>query len=169
MRAIFSCKRGARILFFSRGTHLFFMNQAKALACIYNMEEKKKTIRVVAAIITDGERILATQRGYGAFQGMWEFPGGKIEPGEEPVQALRREIMEELQLEIDILRFVSIVDYEYPDFILNMDCYLCNIVGGNMNLTEHLAAKWLTLDELTSVEWLPADVELVEQLRQTMK
>ena len=133
------------------------------------MEEKKKTIRVVAAIITDGERILATQRGYGAFKGMWEFPGGKIEPGEEPGQALRREIMEELQLEIDIQRFVSTVDYEYPDFMLNMDCYLCKIAGGNMTLTEHQAAKWLVPDELTSVEWLPADVELVEQLRQIMK
>ncbi len=133
------------------------------------MEEKKKTIRVVAAIITDGERILATQRGYGAFKGMWEFPGGKIELGEEPEQALRREIMEELQLEIDIQRFVSTVDYEYPDFMLNMDCYLCKIAGGNMNLTEHQAAKWLVPDELTSVEWLPADVELVEQLRQIMK
>ena len=133
------------------------------------MEEKKKTIRVVAAIITDGKRILATQRGYGAFKGMWEFPGGKIEPGEEPRQALRREIMEELQLEIDIQRFVSKVHYEYPDFILNMDCYLCNIVGGKISLIEHQAAVWLTPEQLTTVEWLPADVELVEQLRQIMK
>lgn len=133
------------------------------------MSETKKTIRVVAAIITDGERILATQRGYGAFKGMWEFPGGKIEAGEMPEQALQREIKEELQLEIAIQRFVSEVHYEYPDFILNMDCYLCNIVGGNMSLMEHQAAVWLTPEQLTTVEWLPADVELVEQLRRIMK
>lgn len=133
------------------------------------MSETKKTIRVVAAIITDGERILATQRGYGAFKGMWEFPGGKIEAGEMPEQALQREIKEELQLEIAIQRFVSEVHYEYPDFILNMDCYLCNIVGGKMSLIEHQAAVWLTPEQLTTVEWLPADVELVEQLRQIMK
>lgn len=133
------------------------------------MSETKKTIRVVAAIITDGERILATQRGYGAFKGMWEFPGGKIEEGEMPEQALQREIKEELQLEIAIQRFVSTVHYEYPDFILNMDCYLCNIVGGKMSLIEHQAALWLTPEQLTMVEWLPADVELVEQLRQIMK
>lgn len=133
------------------------------------MSETKKTIRVVAAIITDGERILATQRGYGAFKGMWEFPGGKIEEGEMPEQALQREIKEELQLEIAIQRFVSEVHYEYPDFILNMDCYLCNIVGGKMSLMEHQAAVWLVPEELTTVEWLPADVELVEQLRRIMK
>lgn len=133
------------------------------------MSETKKTIRVVAAIITDGERILATQRGYGAFKGMWEFPGGKIEAGEMPEQALQREIKEELQLEIAIQRFVSTVHYEYPDFILNMDCYLCNIVGGKMSLIEHQAAAWLTPEQLTTVEWLPADVELVEQLRRIMK
>ncbi|MBQ2123048.1 MAG: (deoxy)nucleoside triphosphate pyrophosphohydrolase [Bacteroidaceae bacterium] len=133
------------------------------------MSETKKTIRVVAAIITEGERILATQRGYGAFKGMWEFPGGKIEADEMPEQALQREIKEELQLEIAIQRFVSKVHYEYPDFILNMDCYLCNIVGGKMSLIEHQAAVWLTPEQLTTVEWLPADVELVEQLRQTMR
>ena len=133
------------------------------------MSETKKTIRVVAAIITDGERILATQRGYGAFKGMWEFPGGKIEAGEMPEQALQREIKEELQLEIAIQRFVSTVHYEYPDFILNMDCYLCNIVGGKISLIEHQAAVWLTPEQLTTVEWLPADVELVEQLRRIMK
>jgi 8-oxo-dGTP diphosphatase len=133
------------------------------------MSETKKTIRVVAAIITDGERILATQRGYGAFKGKWEFPGGKIEAGEMPEQALQREIKEELQLEIAIQRFVSTVHYEYPDFILNMDCYLCNIVGGNMSLMEHQAAVWLVPEQLTTVEWLPADVELVEQFRQIMK
>jgi 8-oxo-dGTP diphosphatase len=133
------------------------------------MSETKKTIRVVAAIITDGERILATQRGYGAFKGMWEFPGGKIEAGEMPEQALQREIKEELQLEIAIQRFVSTVHYEYPDFILNMDCYLCDIVGGNMSLMEHQDAVWLVPEELTTIEWLPADVELVEQLRRIMK
>ena len=133
------------------------------------MSETKKTIRVVAAIITDGERILDTQRGYGSFKGMWEFPGGKIEAGEMPEQALQREIKEELQLEIAIQRFVSTVHYEYPDFILTMDCYLCNIVGGKMSLIEHQAAAWLTPEQLTTVEWLPADVELVEQLRRIMK
>lgn len=133
------------------------------------MSETKRTIRVVAAIITDGKRILATQRGYGAFKGMWEFPGGKIEADEMPEQALQREIKEELQLEIAIQRLVSKVHYEYSDFILNMDCYLCNIVGGKMSLIEHQAAVWLTPEQLTTVEWLPADVELVEQLRQIMK
>lgn len=128
-------------------------------------KKMKKTIRVVAAIITDGSRFLATQRGYGDFKGMWEFPGGKIELGEMPEEALLREIKEELRVDISILRFFSTVDYEYPNFILNMDCYLCKIVGGNINLTEHQAAKWLALEDLMTVEWLPADVELVEQLR----
>ena len=122
----------------------------------------KKTIRVVAAIITDGSRFLATQRGYGDFKGMWEFPGGKIELGEMPEEALQREIKEELRVDISILRFFSTVDYEYPDFILNMDCYLCSIVFGELTLAEHQAAKWLSPAELKSVEWLPADVELVE-------
>ena len=128
-----------------------------------------KTIEVVAAIIVKDGEVFATQRGYGEFKGWWEFPGGKIEAGEMPEQALQREIKEELQLEIAIQRFVSTVHYEYPDFILNMDCYLCNIVGGNMSLMEHQAAVWLAPEELTTVEWLPADVELVEQLRRIMK
>ena len=129
-----------------------------------------KTIRVVAAIIKakneNGEPIIfATQRGYGDFKGGWEFPGGKIEDGEMPQEALKREIMEELETEIIVGDLIDTVEYDYPNFHLSMDCFWAEIVSGDLVLTEHAAAKWLTMDELDSVEWLPADVAVVEKIK----
>ena len=123
-----------------------------------------KTIRVVAAIIVENDKIFATQRGYGEFKGGWEFPGGKIEKGETPQQALVREIQEELDTEIEVGELVERVEYDYPQFHLSMDCFLCNIKSGKLVLKEHKDAKWLRRDELGSVEWLPADEGLVEKL-----
>ncbi|SDB12466.1 8-oxo-dGTP diphosphatase [Eubacterium oxidoreducens] len=132
-----------------------------------------KTIRVVAAIIKatneNGEpMIFATQRGYGDFKDGWEFPGGKIEDGESPRQALKREIMEELDTEILVGDLIDTIEYDYPTFHLSMDCFWSEIVKGNLVLKEHEAAKWLTKDELTSVDWLPADVTLVEKIKKNM-
>lgn len=124
-----------------------------------------KTIKVVAAIITHEEKILATQRGYGEFKGGWEFPGGKIEPGETSQGALVREIREELEMEIEVGDFVETVEYDYPQFHLSMDCFFCTIKSGNLVLKEHEAAKWLRKEELDTVEWLPADEGLVEKLK----
>lgn len=123
-----------------------------------------KTIRVVAAIIVENDKIFATQRGYGEFKGGWEFPGGKIEEGETPQQALVREIKEELDTEIEVGELVDRVEYDYPQFHLSMDCFLCKIKAGKLVLKEHEDAKWLRRDELRSVEWLPADEGLVEKL-----
>lgn len=124
-----------------------------------------KTIHVVAAIIQKEDKIFATQRGYGDFKDGWEFPGGKIEPGETSQEALKREIREELNTEIKVGELLGTVEYDYPDFHLYMQCFLCEIVSGELELLEHEAAKWLGKDELESVEWLPADVELVEKLK----
>lgn len=124
-----------------------------------------KTIQVVAAIITHNHRIFATQRGYGEFKDGWEFPGGKMEPGETPGEALVREIREELDTEIEVGELVETVEYDYPKFHLTMHCFLCTIRSGNLVLKEHEAARWLTGDELDSVDWLPADVKVVEKLR----
>lgn len=124
-----------------------------------------KTIWVVAAIIRDGDRIFATQRGYGPMKDGWEFPGGKIEPGETPDQALKREIREELDAEIEVGEQVDRIEYDYPDFHLSMDCFFCNLLSGSLTLKEHEAAKWLSPDELDSVSWLPADLSLIEQLK----
>ena len=121
-----------------------------------------KTVNVVAAIIQDGDRIFATQRGYGEFKDGWEFPGGKIEPGETPQQALKREIEEELDTEITVGDLLTVVEYDYPTFHLSMQCFLCTIESGNLTLKEHEAARWLTREQLDSVAWLPADVEVVE-------
>ena len=129
---------------------------------------ERKTIRVVAAIIRDGDKIFATQRGHGEFKGGWEFPGGKIEPGETPEEALVREVREELDTEIKVVELVETVEYDYPTFHLSMDCFWAEVVSGDLVLKEHEAAKWLTKDELGSVEWLPADVELIEALKDMM-
>ena len=124
-----------------------------------------KTIEVVAAIITHNDQIFATQRGYGEFKDGRESPGGKMEPGETPQQALMREIREELDTEIEVGSLVETVEYDYPNFHLTMHCFLCTIRSGELVLKEHEAAKWLTRAELDSVDWLPADVKVVEKLK----
>ena len=125
-----------------------------------------KQIEVVAAIIHDDQgRIFATQRGYGEWKDWWEFPGGKMEVGETPEEALKREIWEELETRIVVEKFVETVEWDYPQFHLTMHCYLCHVESGHLQLKEHEAAKWLNKDELESVNWLPADWDLVRNLR----
>lgn len=129
-----------------------------------------KTIRVVAAVIEavneSGEPIIfATQRGYGEFKGGWEFPGGKIESGETPQEALKREIMEELDTEISVGELIDTIEYDYSEFHLSMDCFWSEIVRGDIVLKEHEAARWLTKNQLMDVEWLPADIILIEKIR----
>lgn len=125
-----------------------------------------KTIRVVAAVIRDEDKIFATAKGYGEFKGGWEFPGGKIEPGETPQEALVREIREELDTEICVGELIDTIEYDYPKFHLSMDCFWCSIVQGELTLKEAEAARWLGVDELDSVEWLPADVTLIEKVKE---
>lgn len=132
-----------------------------------------KTIRVVAAVIraVDKENkpiIFATQRGYGEFKGGWEFPGGKIESGETPQQALKREIMEELDTEIAVGELIDTIEYDYPNFHLSMDCFWCEVIRGELILKEAEDAKWLTREHLADVKWLPADVTLIEKIREAM-
>ena len=131
-----------------------------------------KTIKVVAAIIcNDMERknkIFATARGYGDLKGGWEFPGGKVEPGETPQQALKREIMEELSTEIKVGKLIDTIEYDYPTFHLSMDCFWAEVITGQLELKEAEAAKWLTKDQLESVAWLPADITLIDKIRQYM-
>ena len=127
-----------------------------------------KRAEVVAAIIRDGDKILATQRGYGEFAGGWEFPGGKIEEGESKETALRREILEELEVIIDVDDYLQTVEYDYPSFHLTMHCYFCHVLEGDINLLEHSAGLWLSKDELESVRWLQADLKVVERLKGEM-
>ena len=145
-----------------------------------------KTVRVVAAVIRKDDKIFATQRGYGEFkdgwefpggkieegetpeQAGWEFPGGKIEEGETPEQALVREIKEELDTDINVRELIDTIEYDYPNFHLSMDCFWCDIVKGELELKEHEAAKWLTKEKLYSVEWLPADVGLIEKIKKEL-
>ena len=125
-----------------------------------------KQIEVVAAIIYDSDgRIFGTQRGYGDYKDWWEFPGGKMEAGETPEEALRREIWEELETRIVVEKFVETVEWDYPQFHLSMHCYLCHVESGHLELKEHEAAKWLNKDELESVNWLPADLKVIEKVR----
>ena len=123
------------------------------------------SIEVVAAVILHEGRILAIQRGYGEWKDWWEFPGGKMEAGETPEEALVRESLEELSTEISVDEFLCTVEYDYPKFSLTMHCYLCSLLTEALHLNEHEAAKWLTLDELDCVEWLPADLKVIEALK----
>ena len=128
-----------------------------------------KTIKVAAAIIIHDNQIFATQRGYGEFKDGWEFPGGKIEEGETPQEALAREIKEELDTEIEVKDFLETVEYDYPEFHLSMDCFFCTIKSDELVLKEHEAAKWLTAETLDSVDWLPADQALVQNIKKHME
>lgn len=128
-----------------------------------------KTVRVVAAIIIENGKVFATQRGYGEFKDGWEFPGGKIEPGETPEEAIVREIKEELDTEVEVIELLDTVEYDYPNFHLSMGCFICKIKSGDLMLKEHEAAKWLTKDTLGSVEWLPADMGLVGEIEKYLK
>lgn len=124
----------------------------------------KKNIKVVAAVIKNGNKIYATQRGYGEFKGGWEFPGGKIEQGETSQEALVREIEEELETKIKVNDLIDTIEYDYPTFHLSMECFWCEIIKGNLVLLEAEAAKWLTKEELYSVDWLPADLLLIPKI-----
>lgn len=127
-----------------------------------------KTVRVVAAIIIENGKVFATQRGYGEFKDSWEFPGGKIEQGETPEEAIVREIKEELDTEVKAIELLDTVEYDYPKFHLSMDCFICKILSGDLVLKEHEAAKWLTRETLDSVEWLPADQGLIAQIEKRL-
>ena len=128
-------------------------------------ERNMKTIEVAAAIIIKDDSVFATQRGYGEWKGWWEFPGGKIEDGESPEEALVREIREELEAEIEVEQLFETVEWDYPDFHLNMHCFLCSLKSETLHLNEHQAAAWLTLETMTSVKWLPADEGLAGKIR----
>lgn len=128
-----------------------------------------KTINVVAAVIFKDGKVFATQRGYGEFKDGWEFPGGKVEPGESPEDALRREIREELEVEVNVGDLIDTIEYDYPAFHLSMKCFACTIAGGSPHLLEHEAAKWLTSTQLGSVNWLPADVTLIPKIEKMLE
>ncbi|MCF0146800.1 MAG: (deoxy)nucleoside triphosphate pyrophosphohydrolase [Clostridium sp.] len=123
-----------------------------------------KIINVVAAVIKKEDKIFITRRSYGEFKDMWEFPGGKIESGETKEEALIREIKEELELDIKIIEYITTVNYDYPDFHLNMDCFMCEICGGSLNLNAHNDAKWASLEELSLQTWVPADIDIINEL-----
>ena len=124
-----------------------------------------KTINVAAAVIYDGSRIFAAARGYGEYKGWWEFPGGKLEPGETPEEALKREIMEELDTEISVGELIGRIEYDYPEFHLSMDCFICSIIKGDLTLKEAEDAKWLTKETIDSVRWLPADRVILDRIK----
>lgn len=128
-----------------------------------------KTVKVVAAVIRDGNRIFATQRGYGEFKDGWEFPGGKIEEGETPEAALKREIEEELDTEIQVHDLLDTIEYDYPNFHLSMKCYWCTVLSGDLTLKEAEDAKWLRKETLDSVDWLPADIQIIDKIREALK
>ena len=127
-----------------------------------------KTVKVVAAVIRCEDKIFATARGYGDFKGQWEFPGGKIEPGENPQQALVREIKEELDTEIAVGELITTIEYDYPAFHLSMACFWCSVVSGELVLKEAQEARWLSVDQLNSVKWLPADIEIIETIKASL-
>ena len=133
------------------------------------MENQKKNIRVVAAIIKRSNEVFATQRGYGNYKDWWEFPGGKIEAGETPEQALVREIREELATDITVDDYLTTVEYDYPEFHLSMACYWCSVKEGHLTLLEHEAARWLPFENLRQVNWLPSDVLVIEEIEKTIK
>lgn len=128
-----------------------------------------KKIDVVAAVICDKGRVFVTQRGYGDYKDGWEFPGGKVEAGETPEEALAREIREELDTEIEVGEYLDTIEYDYPTFHLSMKCFRCAVKTGELVLKEHEAAKWLTTDELDSVGWLPADITILDKVRSALK
>lgn len=127
-----------------------------------------KTLNVVAAVIIKENRVFATQRGYGAYKDWWEFPGGKVEPGESPEAALAREIREELNADIRVGELLHTVEYDYPEFHLSMKCYMCELLSEDMELLEHEAARWLEAGNIRSVNWLPADIEVIDKLEHTI-
>lgn len=131
-----------------------------------------KTVKVVAAVICDSfkntTKIFATARGYGEFKGQWEFPGGKVEAGETPQQALKREIQEELDVKIEVGELIDTIEYDYPTFHLSMDCFWCVVIDGEIVLKEAEAAKWLNKDELYNVDWLPADISLIKRIQNSL-
>ena len=128
-----------------------------------------KTIKVVAAIIIKDGQVFATQRGYGEFKGWWEFPGGKMEPGESPQEALKREICEELDAEVEVRELLETVEWDYPNFHLTMHCFICSLLSESLHLNEHEAATWLTYETLRSVKWLPADEILLDRIAEYLK
>ena len=128
-----------------------------------------KTIKVVAAIIIKDGQVFATQRGYGEFKGWWEFPGGKMEPGESPQEALKREICEELEAEVEVRELLETVEWDYPNFHLTMHCFICSLLSESLHLNEHEAATWLTHETLRSVKWLPADEILLDRIAEYLK
>ncbi len=135
--------------------------------CVTDAGELRKYVRVVAAVISENGKVFATARGYGEYKGWWEFPGGKIESGETPQQALEREIREELTAEIAVGELIGTVEYDYPNFHLSMDCFRAEIKTGQLVLKEAMDARWLSREELDSVKWLPADLEIIEVIRQS--
>ena len=127
-----------------------------------------KTIEVVAAVIKDGNKVFATQRGYGDFKDGWEFPGGKVEPNETPKEALAREIKEELDIDISVDKFIDTIEYDYPKFHLTMHCFFCSMVNGHLKLIEHEAAKWVTFETIDDVDWLPADNTIIPVIKESL-